>query len=106
LVALLRVEIFSKKKYRVTADLCNKYGFQERFFDRIGGWNEESEYGLYLQVNRLESILGAQVYKALFYILTIRYFYIDDEICDALVSHSSLKQQKAEWFERHYPRGD
>jgi hypothetical protein len=59
---------------------------------------------MYLQVVRCQSILGAQVFKALFYSVVMRSFYIDDEICDALVSHPDFKQAKAKWFERMYPR--
>lgn len=59
---------------------------------------------MYLQVTRCQSIIGAQVFKSLFYIVTMRQFYIDDDICDALVSHPDFKQAKASWFQRAYPR--
>ncbi len=105
MVRLSPMEIRVKKKYRVAADLCKEFGFQKIWFDEDEKFDETFKYGMYLQVVRCQSILGAQVYKALFYTRVMKRFYIDNEICDALVSHSDFRRQKANWFEQAYPRG-
>lgn len=78
----------------------------DRFFeDGLETSGPIFRYGMHLQVIRCQSIMGAQVFKSLFYTLVMKHFCIDDEICDALVSHSDFKQSKMKWFERAYPRG-
>jgi hypothetical protein len=96
------MEIRSKKKYRIASDLCKEFGFNPIWFDKDQKFDYEFKYGMYLQVVRCQSIIGAQAYKALFYTVKMRQFYIDDEICDALVNHPDFKQQKARWFARYH----
>lgn len=86
----------------MTADLCNQFGFNERFFERVGGYGPESEYGLHLHVQRCQSVIGSQVYKAKFYIDIMPYFYIDDEFCDGLALYPEMKQRIATWYEKKY----
>lgn len=75
-----------KKKYRRVSDLCYTYGFNEVFFAPFGGYTAEGEYGLYLNVNRCKSIVGAQVYRSLLYMNDHNFMY-DEGIVDSLASN-------------------
>lgn len=96
------MEIHCKKKFRVTADLCNTFGFSEHFFRKHGGYSAEAEYGLYLNLRRCQSIIGGQFFRAKFFLDKLGTFYMDDELADSLSPDDESKQITLELFSSMY----
>lgn len=77
------------------------------FGERVGLFAEELTYelkfALYLNSHRIKSIIGSQVYKALFYVNHLR-SYLDDDFCDAISRSEDGKTAIFNWFEEAYKR--
>ncbi len=93
------MEAFCKKKYRLASDLCYTFGFSEKFFR--SDFNYECIYGLSLHVRRCQTIVGAQFFRAKFFLDKLD-FYMDDEIADALASDEDGKAVISSMFSQMY----
>jgi hypothetical protein len=65
-------------------------------------------YGLSLHTRRCQSIIGAQVFRTMFYLFKIG-FKMDDEIADAMVDHEDkiefIQELYYSWYRQQKNRG-
>ena len=107
---VLQLEGVAKKKYRFAAELTFVYGFRVEFFRHVSGSLDESGNltpdavsGLYFNSRRCLSQVGAQSFKAGFFLSKLG-CYLDDDLLDAMSKSGDLasKQSIGDWYVSKY----